>query len=54
MSSESLITLAIIKSVMRKFIALVRALFEGKATIDSVDKTLVSRTPGDVTDLTHN
>lgn len=34
---------------MRKLFATVRALVEGKASIESVGKSFVSRTPGDVT-----
>jgi hypothetical protein len=39
---------------MRKVIAIVKALFLGKVSIDYVGKTLVSRTPGDVTEVPHN
>jgi hypothetical protein len=39
---------------MRKIIATIRALLAGEVSIDSVDKTLVSRTPGDVTEVSHN
>jgi hypothetical protein len=34
---------------MRKLFATVIALVEGKASIESVGKSIVSRTPGDVT-----
>jgi len=34
---------------MRKVFATLIALVEGKASIESVEKTAVSRTPGDVT-----
>jgi hypothetical protein len=34
---------------MRKLFATLIALVEGKVTIESVGKTVVSRTPGDVT-----
>jgi hypothetical protein len=39
---------------MRKAIATIRALIRGEASIDYVDKTLISRTPGDVTHVGHN
>jgi hypothetical protein len=39
---------------MRKVIAIIKALFQGKASIDYVGKTLISRTPGDVTEVAHN
>lgn len=39
---------------MRKLFAITKALFDGGITIDYIDKTRVSRTPGDVTDLNHN
>jgi hypothetical protein len=39
---------------MRKTIAKIRALISGEASIEHVDKTLISRTPGDVTEVGHN
>jgi hypothetical protein len=39
---------------MRKGIAVITALFRREASIEYVDKTFVSRPPGDVTDLNHN
>lgn len=40
--------------IMRKFYAIIKALICGGVSIDFVDKTRVSKTPGDVTELTHN
>jgi len=39
---------------MGRTIATIRALIGLKASINYVGKSLVSRTPGDVTDLNHN
>jgi hypothetical protein len=39
---------------MRKFIVILKALMFGFASIESVDKIRVSRTPGDVTGVCHN
>lgn len=39
---------------MRKVLAIIRALFVGKVSINYVGKTLISRAPGDVTDVPHN
>jgi hypothetical protein len=39
---------------MRKLLAILKALINGGAEIDSVDKTPIVRTPGDVTELGHN
>jgi hypothetical protein len=39
---------------MLKFIAIMRAIFDGRASIDYIEKTRVTRTPGDVTTLQHN
>jgi hypothetical protein len=39
---------------MRKLFAIMRAIFDGQASIDYVEKTRVLKSPGDVTDLTHN
>lgn len=39
---------------MRKLLVTIRALFNGQASIEYVEKTRVSKTPGDVTDLAHN
>ena len=38
---------------MRKTIVTIRALIRGEASIECVDKTLISRTPGEVTDVGH-
>jgi len=39
---------------MRKFIAFAKALVKSEMSINPVGKTFISRTPGDVTDLSHN
>lgn len=39
---------------MQKLIAIIKALIKGRITIDVVDKTPISRTPGDVTNVGHN
>jgi hypothetical protein len=39
---------------MRKLLAIMRAMFDGRASIDYVEKTPVSKVPGDVTDMPHN
>ena len=39
---------------MHKLLAVIKALITGEASIESVGKTQVSRTPGDVTELGHN
>jgi hypothetical protein len=39
---------------MRKIVATIKALISGDAFIDYVDKTPISRTPGDVTHVGHN
>lgn len=39
---------------MRKFYELAKALIRGNASVNRLDKTSVSRTPGDVTDVVHN
>lgn len=39
---------------MRKLLATIKALIKGGASIDIIDKTPVSRTPGDVTTVGHN
>ena len=39
---------------MRKLLAIIRSLIDGRASIESVGKTSISRTPGDVTDIPHN
>jgi hypothetical protein len=39
---------------MGKLLAMLKALIKGEASIDFVDKTPISRTPGDVTELGHN
>jgi hypothetical protein len=39
---------------MRKLLATIKALIKGGVTIDIIDKTPVSSTPGDVTTVGHN
>ncbi len=39
---------------MSKIIATIRGLIRGEASIEYVEKTIISRTPGEVTDLNHN
>jgi hypothetical protein len=39
---------------MRRLLATMKALINGGASIDSVDKTPILRSPGDVTELGHN
>ena len=39
---------------MRKVIAIIREFILGGVSIDYVGKTLISRTPGDVTEVSHN
>lgn len=39
---------------MRKLIALIKAFFMGGVSVDFIDKTRISRTPGDVTNVGHN
>ena len=39
---------------MRKLLATIKALIKGGASIDIIDKTPVSNTPGDVTITGHN
>jgi hypothetical protein len=39
---------------MRKLLATLKALLEGGVSIESVGKTRVSKTPGDVTQIKHN
>jgi len=39
---------------MRKLFATMKALANGAASIESIGKTRISRTPGDVTQLSHN
>ena len=39
---------------MRKVIAIIRAFFRCEVSIDYVGKALISRTPGDVTEVSHN
>jgi hypothetical protein len=52
---EILINCNIGASIMRKKVAKIRALISGRASIDYIDKTLISRTPGNVTEeLGHN
>jgi hypothetical protein len=39
---------------MRKLLAKIKALINGGLSLDTVDKTPVSRSPGDVTHVSHN
>jgi len=39
---------------MRKLFATIVALLEGKASIESVEKSAISKSPGDVTEIRHN
>jgi hypothetical protein len=39
---------------MRKLLTKIKALINGELSLDIVDKTPVSRTPGDVTTESHN
>jgi hypothetical protein len=39
---------------MRKLFAIILALLEGKASIESVGKSAISKSPGDVTEIAHN
>lgn len=39
---------------MRKSVAILKALINDEASIEYVGKTLISKTPGDVTDVAHN
>lgn len=39
---------------MNKTVAKIKALMRGEASIEYVEKTLISKTPGDVTDIGHN
>jgi hypothetical protein len=39
---------------MQKLFAIMKALIKGRITIDIIDKTHISRTPGDVTNVGHN
>jgi len=39
---------------MRKLLAILKELIRGGASIESVGKSLISKTPGDVTQISHN
>jgi hypothetical protein len=39
---------------MRKLFATIVALLEGNASIESVGKSAISKSPGDVTEIRHN
>ena len=39
---------------MRKSVAIIKALINNEASIEYVGKTLVLKTPGEVTDVPHN
>ena len=52
--SEIFINLYNIKINVHKLLAILKGIVEGGASIDFIDKSAVSRTPGDVTELGHN
>jgi hypothetical protein len=39
---------------MQKLLAILKSLIKGGVSIDIIDKTPISRTPGDVTNVGHN
>ena len=39
---------------MRKSVAIMKALINDEASIEYIGKTLISKTPGEVTDVGHN
>jgi hypothetical protein len=39
---------------MRKSVAKIKGLINGEASIEYICKTLISKTPGDVTEVGHN
>jgi hypothetical protein len=39
---------------MRKFLALVKGITVGDIAVERIEKTYISRTPGDVTEVAHN
>jgi hypothetical protein len=39
---------------MHKYYELTKALIRGNVSVNRLDKTSISRTPGDVTDVVHN
>jgi hypothetical protein len=39
---------------MQKLLSIMKALIKGRIMIDVVDKTHISKTPGDVTNVGHN
>lgn len=39
---------------MHKLLAVIKALFERKASIESVGKSAICKSPGDVTEIRHN
>ena len=43
-----------ITNVMHKLLAKIKGLISGGVSIDTVDKTHISKTPGDVTQVGHN
>lgn len=49
-----LISSILVKRTMRKVLSIIRSFILGKVSIDYVGKTLISRTPGDVTEVSHN
>ena len=51
---EMLINLNTGIGFMRRSFAIIKAIFDGKASIDYVEKTRISKAPGDVTELIHN
>jgi len=39
---------------MRKLVAIIKEMVKGGVSIEFIDKTSISRTPGNVTDMSHN
>ena len=39
---------------MRKLFAIIKGVTHGEVAIERIEKTLISRTPGDVTEVAHN
>lgn len=39
---------------MNRFFAIIKGIFHGDASVEYIEKTRVSKVPGDVTDLVHN
>lgn len=52
--SKFLLTTRLLQDIMNKLLTTIKALIDGRASIDFVGKVSISRTPGDVTDVCHN